>query len=283
MQVVAILASVIFSSPLFIKPLFKSTAVVYPYNLSIYSHESSTEQMLEFLNSSDIKFGVIKRFNLLKHYNIDTVAEKNWKNILLEKYDKNVTVGSTEYEAVDVTVYDVSPDTAYKIVNGVLDVLNQKVLGVQKEKSIEVAMIWKKQMDYKKKECDSLQNLSKSLSTEYGLLDYGNQTREVTRAYYQSSKNSDVSTAMKNMEEKGMELNAVNQHLNAALANYDELLIKYEDAMKDVNKQLTYSSMVTSPYVSDKKAYPVRWLIVLISCGAAFLFSALFLRILEKL
>jgi uncharacterized protein involved in exopolysaccharide biosynthesis len=282
-QVLAILASVIFSSPAFIPPLFKSTAVVYPYNLSTYSRETSTEQMLEFLNSTDIKMGVINRFNLTKHYKIDTTSEKDWKTELLEKYDKNVNISATEYEAVEVSAFDINPDTAYKIVNGVLDVLNQKVLGVQKEKSVEVAKIWKKLLDNKKKECDSLSGLSKSLSTEYGLLDYGNQTREVTRAYYQSSKNADVSAAMKNMEEKGMELNAVNQHLNSALTNYDDILVKYEDAMKDVNKQLTYSNMVTTPFVADKKSYPVRWLILVIACASSFLFSVLAIRVLEKL
>jgi len=283
-QVIAIIGGIVFSSPFFIPKQYKSFAVVYPYNFSVYSHESPTEQMMQFLTSRDIKEAVIKKFNLVKHYNIDT-TNREWKSELLEKYDKDIIVNSTEYEAVELVVYDVSPDTAYKIVNGILDILNNKVLGVQKEKSLEVAKMWKKQLDMKKKECDSLSDLSKSLSVQFGLLDYGNQTREVTKAYYSGSgaKSGEVATEMKNMEEKGTELAAVNQHLNAALVNYDDILVKYEDAERDVNKQLTYSNVVTSPYAADKKSYPIRWLVVLITCISAFLFSSVVIRVAERL
>ena len=284
-QVIAIIASVIFSSPYFMPQQFKSFAVVYPYNFSVYSHETPTEQMMEFLSSRDIKEGVIKQFNLAKHYDIDS-TDHQWKSKLLEKYDKNVIINSTEFEAVELIVYDVNADTAYKIVNGILNILNQKVLMVQKAKSIEVANMWKKQMDMKKKECDSLSNLSKSLSVQYGLLDYSSQTREVTKAYYTntaSAKNNGVADQMRNMEEKGMELQSVNAHLTSALTNYDDLLVKYEDAERDVRKQLTYSNIITSPYAADKKSYPIRWLVVLITCLAAFLFSAVVLRTVERL
>ncbi|HWY98308.1 MAG TPA: hypothetical protein VNY36_04400, partial [Bacteroidia bacterium] len=284
-QVLAVIAAVIFSSPYFMPKQYKSFAVVYPYNLSTYSHESPTEQMLQFLTSRDIKEGVIKRFNLAKHYNIDT-ADREWKSMLLDKYDKNIIVNGTEYEAVEVIAYDINADTAYRIVNGILSVLNEQVLKVQKEKSTEVAKLWKKQLDLKKKECDSLSSLSKSLSVQYGLLDFGSQTREVTKAYYQngaSAKSAEVAAQMKNMEEKGMELQAVNQHMNAALASYDDILNKYEDAEKDVTKQLTFSNVITSPYTADKKSYPIRWLVVLITCIAAFIFSAVVLRTAERL
>jgi hypothetical protein len=282
-QVVAFIAAIIFSSPAFIPKQYKSFAVVYPYNFSVYSHETPTEQMLQFLTSRDIKEEVIKKFNLARHYKVDSADNREWKSDLLEKYDKNIIVSSTEYEAVELVVYDVSPDTANKIVSGILSILNDKVLSVQREKSQEVAHMWKKQLDMKKKECDSLSTLSKSLSVQYGLLDFSSQTREVTKAYYSNSKNGEVSTQMKNMEEWGMQLQAVNQHLTAALANYDDILVKYEDAEKDVNKQLTYSNVVTSPYTPDKKSYPIRWLVVLITCISAFLFSAVFIRITERL
>ena len=147
-QVIAIVASVVFSAPYFMPQQFKSFAVVYPYNFSTYSHETPTEQMMEFLGSRDIKEGVIRKFNLAKHYQIDTVDDREWKSRLLEKYDKNVLVSSTEYEAVEITAYDVNPDTAYRIVKGILNVLNEKVLQVQKSKSQEVANIWKKQLGH---------------------------------------------------------------------------------------------------------------------------------------
>ena len=44
--IVAVVLSAIFSSAFFIPPKFKSTARLYPINLSIMSEESETEHML---------------------------------------------------------------------------------------------------------------------------------------------------------------------------------------------------------------------------------------------
>ena len=62
--VIAIVLSGIFSGSTFIKPKFKSTARIYPSNLSELSEESNTEQMLEILNSNDIKFRMFDAFGL---------------------------------------------------------------------------------------------------------------------------------------------------------------------------------------------------------------------------
>lgn len=51
-------------------------------------------------------------------------------------------------------------------------------------------------------------------------------------------------------------------------------------ALMDVSKELTYTNMVVYPEVSDKKVYPVRWLIVLASTAMALLlcYILIFLR-----
>src|SRR6187399_2603766 len=67
--------AVIFSSEAFIKPRFKSNAVVYPSNLVPYSTESPTEQMLQLFESDDIRDELIKDFNLFEHYEIDTAQK----------------------------------------------------------------------------------------------------------------------------------------------------------------------------------------------------------------
>ena len=70
---ISLIGSIIFSSPYFIKPKFKSFALVYPSNLIAYSTESATEQMLQLAQSYDIRDKIIKTFNLFQHYEIDTV------------------------------------------------------------------------------------------------------------------------------------------------------------------------------------------------------------------
>jgi uncharacterized protein involved in exopolysaccharide biosynthesis len=60
-------------------------------------------------------------------------------------------------------------------------------------------------------------------------------------------------------------------------ANYDRLLTEYERMVNDVTKELTYTNVVVYPEVSDKKVYPVRWLILLLTTVSAVFLSFLLL------
>ncbi|HWY37808.1 MAG TPA: Wzz/FepE/Etk N-terminal domain-containing protein, partial [Bacteroidia bacterium] len=59
----------------FITPVFKSTAVVYPANLGLYSEESQTEQLLQYMNSNEIRLYLLRKYNLGAHYKLDTTKK----------------------------------------------------------------------------------------------------------------------------------------------------------------------------------------------------------------
>ena len=285
-QIIALVCSLIFSSQYFMPKEYRSYTTVYPYNMSEYSHEIPSEQMIEFLNSVDIKNQVIEKFNLRDHYGIIQNG-KPYIDKLYAEYDHNVNVQPTEYGAVTIKVYDTNPDTAFAMVNGILDILNKKIHQVQKEKSMEVANMLKMAMDARKHQIDSMSVLSKDLSTKYGLLEYESQTREVTRAYYQTAKGSkqsdELALQIKNLEDHGIEFRSVNQHIESALQDFAAIEAKYNDAMRDANKNLTYWNMVSAPFKPDTYCYPLRTLIILGSCFAALVFSIVVMRSLEKL
>ena len=109
--VIAGIVSIVFSSPTFINPKFKSTAIVYPVNLSEYSEESYTEQMLEILNSGDIRDELIEKFQLDVHYKIDK-SYKYYLSAMLGKYSDNVSFRKTENEAIKIEVLDTDPKIA---------------------------------------------------------------------------------------------------------------------------------------------------------------------------
>ncbi len=287
-QVVAFAASVVFTNPYFINYQYKSYAIVYPYNITSFSRESATEQMLQFLTSVDIKDDIIRKFNLIRHYGIDT-TKKNYYSKLLSEYNNNVSITSTEFEAAQITVFDRSSDTACLMVQSIINALNKKLLATQKAKSVETMTMYKKSLDIKKREIDSMAAVSKQLSVQYGLVDYTSESREVMRAYYQmlaSSKGGkpldEAATQIKNLEEKGEEFNAVNLHLKDAWKEYDELLVKYDDAVRDVNKQITYTNIVAAPYPADSRTYPVRWLMILGACVSALIFSIFLIKVFER-
>src|SRR4051812_47029518 len=82
---ISLAASVIFTSPAFIKPKYKSFAIVYPSNLIAYSTESATEQMLQLAQSYDIRNKIIRTFNLYQHYDIDTLNNKSFQSEIYNK------------------------------------------------------------------------------------------------------------------------------------------------------------------------------------------------------
>lgn len=285
-QVIAILLSIIFSSSHFIPKEYESYSIVYPANMADYAHESPSEQMLEFFSSVDIKNAVIQKFKLEKHY---FGSKKVSYDKLYHEYDRNVVVSPTLFRAVELDVTDVNPDTAYEMVSYILDILNKKILEVQKEKALEVAVMWKTQLDLKQYQIDSMTTAANQLSRQYGLVDYEGQSREVTKAYWAalaSGKDSkhitELTQQLNNLEDYGIKFKIINQHIETAVNDQNLLGVKYEDAMKDVNKHYTYYNLVSAPYKADSSCYPIRWVIVLLSCLSAFVFSVLFISTVEK-
>jgi capsule polysaccharide export protein KpsE/RkpR len=286
--VISLLGSILFSSPFFIKPRFKSFAVIYPSNLIAYSTESATEQMLQLTQSYDIRDRIIKTFNLYEHYNIDTVKNKTYRSQVYKIYDENINIKKTEYESMDITVYDTDPFIASQIVDSIIHYFDLKARALQVEKSEEVLIISRNQLMNKQNEMDSMEAILHDYSVKYGLLDYKSQSKEVTRAYMRgltvgnSKFINESQKIMEGLKEKGNEFNALNEHLWRVRGTYNDLKLIYDNAVRDVYKKLTYANVVTKPFPSDKKAYPVRWLIVLISVSSSLLLAFVVVMIIDS-
>ncbi len=285
---ISFFGSILFSSPLFIRPKFKSFALVYPSNLIAYSTESATEQMLQLTQSYDIRDKIINTFHLFEHYEIDTIKNKTYRSEVYKKYDENIIIKKTEYESMEITVYDTDPLIASEIADSIVHYFDVKARSLQVEKSEEVMVIAFDQLKNKRNELDSMENLLHEYSTKYGLLDYKSQSKEVTRAYMRGLTTNDTKVInesnkiMEGLRDKGTVFNSINEHLWRLRGTYNDLKLIYENAHRDVYKKLTYANVVTRPFPSDKKAYPVRWLIVLISAGSSLLLAFLILLVFDS-
>lgn len=262
---IGLLVSVFISSPWIMKPKFKSTAIVYPSNLSSYGEESPTEQLLQLFASEEINKEMIRKFNLGTHYDLDS-TEKYYQTNLHKTFTENVSVEKTEYEAVEVSVIDHTPDTAYAMTQEMINLLNKTVREMHRKKYNEILVIAEKQYELKKKEIDSLEAVVQELRTKYNILDYGIQVKEATRKYYRStgadSKLADATNMLRNLEAKGEDYIESTYLLNAARSAAVILKNDVEMARKEIRKELSFVDVVTSPKVPDKKFWPVRWVIV---------------------
>ncbi|MBG0782640.1 MAG: hypothetical protein H0S84_10255 [Bacteroidales bacterium] len=287
--VVAVILGAIFSGPAFITPLYKSEAIAYPANINAYSDESETEQMLQIIQSQDIVDSVTKRFNLMEHYKIDP-EYPYWRSVLLEEYHDRVKISKTMYEAISITVMDKDPQIAADMADAILYFYNVKIADLHKSKRREVIDMYDKQLRAKRALIDSLKNQLEVLGTTYGLIDYSVQSQEIMRGYLKTFDGSDAravnNTAVKELKENiqklGGELLTTVEMLQHESRTYVDIKVEYEQELRFYNSNLTYSNVISKPYPSDKKAYPVRWIIVTLAAVGGLLIAILVIFALEN-
>lgn len=285
--ITAILAS-IFSGASFITPLYKSHAIAYPANVEPYSDESETEQMLQILGSQDIVDSMIKKFDLAKHYEINP-EYKYFKTALYNTYHEHVSINKTPYESTLIEVSDRNPDTAALMVSSLLKFYDMKIASLHKSKSLEVISMYKIQLMKKRHGLDSLKNILYVLGTEQGIIEYEYQSQEIMKGYLRTVDGSnenintkEVNRLMENMEKSSGQLVEVIQMIQDEARSYVEVKLDYEMAIRFYDSNLTYSNIVSHPYASDKKSYPIRWLIVSLASFASFLMALLVIFFLEN-
>ncbi len=277
--VAAALCGAIFSSSLFITPLYKSEAVAYPANISPYSDESETEQMLQIINSKSIMDSIIEKYDLWTDYGIDK-NHKYAKTYMINQYRSKIKISKTPYEAVSVSVMDKDPFVACDIAKDILNFYDRKVHDLHTQKVGEVVAMYDMQLKMKQQDIDSLKDRLTQISTEFGVTDYVSQSREVTRGYLSGSAKA---TELKNnLEIYGAESIDLQAKIEAEAETYVNTKVDYEKNLRFFHSQLTYSNIITEPYPADKKSFPVRW-VVMALCGlGALLLSIVVVFIIEN-
>ena len=277
--VVAALCGAIFSSSLFITPLYKSVAVAYPANISPYSDESETEQMLEIINSTSIMDSVIEKYDLWTDYKINK-ADPFAKTYMINEYRSKIKIGKTPYEAVSITVMDKDPFVACDIAKDILNFYDRKVHDLHTQKVGEVVDMYALQLSMKQHDIDSLKEALTDLATNYGVLNYSGQLREVTRGFVNGS--AKANELKQNLEKYGADAVDLETKIIAEANTYSLIKKDYEQNLRFFNSHLTYSNIITEPFPADKKSFPVRWVVVALCGLGALLLSIVVIFVIEN-
>ena len=277
--IVAIAIGAFISSPIVITPKFKSLAIIYPVNTYTYSKESTTEQMLQVLNSNDIKEKMLAAFDLLKHYKIDP-KEPQYYTYFLDEYNSNVNINKTEYESVEITVLDKNSKIACQMVDSIVKFYDDKIASLHKRKQKEVIEISRAEFVKKKHELDSLESIVKNYRQNYGIMNYNSQVLEATKGEF--AGNNQTKELFKNLQEYGVDY----QRLDPMLYNVRKEVIDdkhmLEVAYREYNKHISYSQIISTPYPADKKSYPIRWIVVAITVITSLIFSIIVIAVIES-
>jgi uncharacterized protein involved in exopolysaccharide biosynthesis len=268
--IISIIAGVFISSPIVIRPKYQAEAVLYPMNLTPYSNESSTEQMLQLLESNEIINSLISDFDLYAKYQINPESKGSRYKILKEIKD-NIQISKTSFESVVIEVTDYNAEEAKAMVDSIISKVNQIAKRIEQAKAkaeIEALEIIKKQ---KGQTINNLLDSIRNYSIKYDVLDYIMQSKEVTAGYMEilarNVRGKSYEEAMrlyKNLEQHGRKFHDFHHQLNLTREEYAHLEKEYDEALKKLKQDYTFTNVIVSPEVPDKKSYPIRWLIVLI-------------------
>lgn len=303
--IIAVIASVIFSSPFFITPKYRATVIMFPTSTNSVSKalmtdnygakqdilefgaEEQAEQLLQILNSNKIRARIIQKYNLLEHYDID--PDSKYRNTyLFKEYESNITFRRTEFMAVEIEVLDKDPQMAADIANDISALLDSTKNSMQKERAIKGFQIVEMEYNQLKQEIKEMEDSLTQLR-KLGVNDYETQAEAYNTQLAIALSQNNMTGAraleekLKNISEYGGAYVSLRDALEYEKKQLSNIKTKYEEARVDAEEELPCKFIVNSAYKAEKKSYPVRWLIVVISTLSAILLAVLILIIFDNL
>jgi capsular polysaccharide biosynthesis protein len=282
--VVTIVTAVVsYLSCFLITPVFKSVAFVYPSNIVVYSEESTTEQLLQFMNSNEIRLYLLKKYNLYTHYKIDS-SKKIAPFFYDGVYEKKISISQTKYESIELKVEDSDPDTARLLVNGIIEATNWLIEKEHREKYMEVVKNARVYLEFKRKEVDSTQKILTEMSEKYGLLNISIQLKEAVRNVYKNNgKNPELGNLIQNMNKLGVEQGKLATYFDDQLRGWAWANNDYQKKLSDYLHKTTFTAIASQPTKPVVASWPKKFIVVLISCLAVLLLSSFYFIFIDKI
>jgi len=292
-SLIAGILAAIFSGPKFIDPLFESTVTVFPsttnslskallpqkfasrgQDILEFGKEEEAEQLLQILNTDEIRDSIIRKYNLMDHYHVDA-SGKYAKTELYKTFSSNISFRRTEFMSVEISVLDTDPDTAAFIANDIVVLLDMVKNRIQRERANQGLKIIEGEYFALRKEVKSLED-SLTLLRYKGVHDYETQS-SVLNEQLATALIEGKSNAVKTIERKldtlakyGGTYVSLRDDLSYMKEEVVKLKTAYDQAKVDVSQSLPATFPVNNAYPAEKKKYPIRWLVVALSMLGSF-------------
>ncbi|MCD6019820.1 MAG: hypothetical protein K0S53_2941 [Bacteroidetes bacterium] len=279
--ILSVLAGFIISSPMVIKPLYKSYAVVYPVNLSPSSEESNTEQLLQWFNSEEVKKAVNKRFHLTSHYKIDSTDDRQ-ETFFNLKYKELVSINATLYESIEIAVKDQSKEMARDIVEGIIEETNKLIMTVKKERLHEYILNNQKELKRASGKVDSLKYMIDNIRKEFNIIDVQYQSKYISKELVKNPNLSESnSKTADGLMTRKTELDRLGNVIGSEIGTYNYFRNQIDGYYLDYSNSVSFTNVVSKPTLPDSKCYPIRSLIVAIITLSSLLIACIIIVFLN--
>ena len=307
LTIITIAAAVLsFVATLFIRPQFKSTAIIFAprtnalskllvneanYNerldIKAYAVEEETEQMMQILHSRELKDAIIQKFNLLEHYGLSK-DEKYWQTKLYKMVEGQIKIKRTEFGAISITAWDWDNVLASEIANEIVTQLDSVKNRIENERATAAYYALEQQL----KEANAMMamiNDSLKVLAQNGVYMLEPQVSRVMQQYAQAVSQGN-NAAIQRLEKELEKMSLYGPNLYE-LQSQQYFFAQFQSLCKErlLNIKMDMSGTVPTKFVveraipSDKKAYPKKLIITLISTFAAFTLALITLLVIENI
>ena len=190
--------------------------------------------------------------------------------------------------SVKIEVMDGDPELAAVIANDIAALHDSSKIRIQRDRALRSLKIV--EQEYFQKVEDVKRGIdSMKIINSYGIYDYESQS-EVTSEQYAIAMSKGDQRAMKLLEQQlkiigeyGGAYVSLRENLYMQRKQLNLLKTKYEEVKVDATEVLPQKFIVSSAFPAEKKSYPVRWIIVVVSTFATILAAIIAILLLENI
>jgi uncharacterized protein involved in exopolysaccharide biosynthesis len=281
----AIIISAIVS--LLIKPLYRSTVVLYPttnvvatkslFGLQtdatpLFGDETATEKVLQILRSDQIKKYLVAKYDLMKHYGINESAK--YKYTMLDmRMKKYIVSRKTQYNSIEINVLDRDPVLAATMANDIarnIDTVFNKIVKDAGDKAYRaINRSYSVQL-----------NTVRSIEDSLKINGVNSKTSGIPAKMKAGSTNSSWAAATGEYSPELLRLINMFESENENLSDIRNRLTEAKILSEQV---LPYIHIINEAQIAEKKAFPKRTLIVIASFLSSFILMIFILAINESI
>jgi uncharacterized protein involved in exopolysaccharide biosynthesis len=279
-------------------PIYRSTAIVFPAATSTVSfseqrnakassmdfgEEEQAEQLIQILQSSNIRDKIVAEFDLQKHYDIaEDDANKHYK--LVKEYNQNILFVRTRYGSIQIDVLDRDPVLAADIANKIVDLIDTVKNEMVAARTMPAFEINKRKRDQMEADRKNILNQLDSLAAK-GVLPLDSRAG-LFQAYVDAKspeQRAEIKEKIDINNQYGALFDGLEYIRNEKIVKLEDFSVSYEQAESDANTKFSHKFVVERAVVADKKDKPKRMIIVLLSVIGTFIFMVFALLLQDKL
>jgi len=275
---------------------YKSTTTFYPAkqasvpvnetilrrgNPSEFGQTEEAEQALEILHSTSLHNRIIEQMDLYSHYEIDRTKPFAYSDVL-KTFRSNFSGKRNKFNSIEIVVADEDPEMAAKLANLVTsyyDTVRYEINSMRAKEMINtMESIYNKQaviIDSLKQKMDSITALGVMSQFERAYL---------IQAYAEAgpSERAGLKKMVDINTKYGEDFDIFEKIYDREVESNLYLKKFIIQTKSDAENQLTQKFVVDTAIPAERKYYPVRWLVVLVSTLSSIVFGVSLLLIQAK-